>query len=288
MDGIEISIHGPSTGGSNSNTHQDNITISKNTIYNTGAGWSGNRNGSGIHIYNNDGSATSTINNVVISENIIYDNKNCGIQIAGYSGIVRVARNKISGNDQDGVSVADVLNPSSMGLDLEYNLIYNNKNHGLKFMVPNGERFKLYNNVFYNNGHDANSTFNISIGSANGINEMFNNICYGTNSLCLYDLNGIVNGPNFDNNIFCRANGVIAFILNTSAYDLTQFANFKADTSSHNSGYFADPDFISVSSFNFKLYGDSLGINSGKDVGLSQDFEGHSISSPPDIGAYEH
>jgi len=155
MNGVEISIQGPSAGVSNLDSFISGVTITRNKIYETGGGWSSNREGSGIVAYNNDGSVTSAITGVRISENIIHSNAKDGVELRRYSGMSIVDHNRISDNAKDGVEVTDDLNPTSTGIHLFDNLIYDNAKHGLERNVPASQAFHIYNNVLTNNGSDA-------------------------------------------------------------------------------------------------------------------------------------
>ena len=149
MNGVEISIQGPSAGAPNLDSFISDVDVTRNSITHIGGGWSGNREGSGIIAYNNNGSATSAITGVRISENRIQSNANDGVELRSYSGISTVVRNRINGNAHDGVQVTDVLNPTSTGIHLFTNLIYDNAAHGLEHNAPASQPFLLYNNVFY-------------------------------------------------------------------------------------------------------------------------------------------
>ena len=258
MNGVEISIQGPSAGAPNLDSFISDVDATRNSITHIGGGWSGNREGSGIIAYNNNGSATSAITGVRISENRIQSNANDGVELRSYSGISTVVRNRINGNAHDGVQVTDALNPTSTGIHLFTNLIYDNAAHGLEHNAPASQPFLLYNNGFYNNGNNGTATFNITLTNVGTplTSMMYNNICYAVNSLCLYDPNAVVHGSGFDNDIYyisSGASGFIAFVDNTTVYTLAQLTQFQTDTLSELHGYFTDPMFVDIAAPDFRL-----------------------------------
>lgn len=88
--------------------------------------------------------------------------------------------------------------------------------------------------------------------------------------------NGTISGLHVDNNILFNnyANNNPA-LLGNIVIDYTFLNNYKKD-----------PSF--VSSTDFHLNENSIGINNGTDVGLSTDFAGAPVSNPPEIGVYEY
>lgn len=290
FNGVEISIQGSSSGGTNASTYINGVSVKNNTIYSIGSGWSGDREGSGIKIFNNDGSSTSAITNVTIEGNNIYSNTDHGIYLQSYTGTVTAQRNSIHANTKSGVFVEDSISSSSTGINLYYNLIYNNGQHGFKYNVPSGQGFTVYNNVFSKNGSTLSTDFNIYFHTASGTKIMKNNICYTTQTLCLYDNPGtIVSGSGFDYNLFYNSNASTDLILigSTGYNSSSTVANFKSATSSHTHGIFADPLFVNLSADNYKLQNSSPALNAGTSVGLSTDYAGSAVGVTPEVGAYE-
>lgn len=290
FNAVEVSIHGLSSGGSNTSTYINGVTIKDNTIYDIGKGWSGDREGSAIKIFNNDGSATSTVTNVTIESNSIYNNSDHGIYLQSYTGSVSVLKNAIRSNSKSGVFVEDSITSTSTGINLYYNIIYSNQQHGFKYNVPSGQGFTVYNNTFVSNGQTASTQFNVYFHSASGTKIMKNNICYSTGTLCLYDNPGtIVSGSGFNYNLFYASNSALdLFLIGSNSYNISStLAAFKSATNSNSNSVFSDPTFVDLSSNNFRLQSGSAAGNAGVVVGLTSDYAGATVSTSPDIGAFE-
>ena len=137
------------------------------------------------------------------------------------------------------------------------NKIYNNTlvgNDWSIYIFPDGDYYSIKNNI----------SFNPSIGHIVKDGEFANNI--------------------FDYNDYYPDTGN-KFCLNGIRYN---FEGWK-DTSFQDAfSIVENPMFVDVVNNNFHLQSNSLCINKGTDVGLTEDMEGNPVDYAPDIGAYEY
>ena len=137
------------------------------------------------------------------------------------------------------------------------NKVYNNTligNDWNIYVYPNGDYYSIKNNISFNPvyGHIAKE------------GEIANNI--------------------FDYNDYYPDTGN-KFCLNGIRYN---FEGWK-DTSFQDAfSIVENPMFVDVVNNNFHLQSNSLCINKGTDVGLTEDMEGNPVDYAPDIGAYEY
>lgn len=152
------------------------------------------------------------------------------------------------------------------------------------------------NNLFYNNGggwsHAQRSGYDATIGSAllmfnsangNASNCIFKNNISHTSAnehIYVYDPNDLA-GWTIDYNVY-YPDGGSAFVRNVTN---TTFAGWKTATSQDAHSIITDPKLTSGSDFH--LQSTSPAINTGTNVGLTQDFDGNPISGVPDIGVFE-
>jgi len=134
-----------------------------------------------------------------------------------------------------------------------------------------------YNNVMLGNGityepgiylNNVGTTTNFNIK-----NNIFENCSNG--GFVRVENSGSINGFHIDNDI----------IYNNSSNTPTLSGNTISNYSFSNY-YTSNPLF--VSSTDFHLQSGSPGINAGVNVGLTLDYEGNTVSNPPEIGAYEY
>jgi len=229
MRGVEIVIATDSDGSSSSIA---GTTITNTKIYNTGKSWSGDRGGEGIMIYSD---VNSDINTTTITQCDIYDNIDNGLELGKDSGVVTVNRTRIRDNATMGIYVTGAGdNPTDVSLIVNGSLIYGNTEEGLHFNSWNTTTpMTLRNNVFYNNGDDDNSDYNVAIMSNIGSEVIKNNIFSGTESISFwtdYDLNA---GAGQDYNLFYRSEETETMITIASSgandsYTLAQFATYQS------------------------------------------------------------
>ena len=174
---------------------------------------------------------------------------------------------------------------------LRYNVFVNGGQYiSMDRMGPN---LNIYGNLFYNtagsNGYNGivansvsapvniyNNTFDSGSASNNGYHQV------------IYVVNGNYSGINFKNNAIRRANaGGIGSCgsHNNNAYESGTTWNYPSENGrvvSNNLG------FVNTSNYDYHIQSSSPLINGGTSVNLPHDFDKVSISSAPDIGAYEY
>jgi hypothetical protein len=242
-DGVEIS----SWLGSGSTI--SNVSVSNNAIYNGGRGWSGNRGATGILLKIVSGSS-SEILNTAISGNSIYSNLGRGIDMEDHAGNATITQNAIYDNSLQNIYCQDTTNPNKTSVILSYNLVYGAGADGFLWNTNHGVGFSLYNNDFYNNGSNADGTYNVRLEGTASIHVVKNNIFYGVNSYALYDDWGHWAGSEQDYNVYYRASGNLIY-WNQTSYRTSQFSNYQSDSGGQDSkGTYANPESTSTSPAN--------------------------------------
>ena len=184
-------------------------------VWNTGDGVDYDAGSGGLLQYNtleqnsDDGIDLDRDVDVVIADNIIRDNGGDGIEtrLQGYAGPtlnITITRNRISGNDGDGIQLIDYGDLTDRRFEISYNYIYDNAGAGLGMMdsSTSTEDFRatsiletifVFNNTFaFNNhglsggdstivlnnifvGHPVIAVKNVDGGSELAFNLFFNN-----------------------------------------------------------------------------------------------------------------
>lgn len=240
----------------------------------------------GLHITSTgNGSAYGhTLKNAVIQRNTV---SNCtnqpGLWLDTVGTNVVAQYNKIY-NCYYGAYVEN-----STAVRLSYNLIYNCPHLGIQVtrLVHNN---LVYNNTVYGCGTGiAVGWTHPSTGGVTG-NLIKNNISWGNSTVALSANNGGQNdGTNGSGNVYAY---------NMFGPEATNFITWGASiystvaawqTASSQSGNLAsNPLFVSSSKPDFHLQSNSPAIKRGTSVGLTRDYAGSPVGTPPTIGAYEY
>jgi len=256
-----------------------NIIIQGNEIYN------------GFHttaVDCNAGSvagANGNISDVIVRSNLMYDTSDRPVS----EGSAQM--NFISGDGSGSGEVTD--------LDFYNNIVKYVSEQGV--LIEDATRINIYNNTFY--GHNttiAASTNQIQVTDGSLDILVKNNIFY---TLLNFTTNGAGKGLNeggaqdhteidADYNLYYRiADDLrIIFAIGTNYYRTV--ASFDAMNSAtgweSNSPYPADPTFTNEGADNYHLQTGSPAIGAGVAIaGYTTDYEGVSVSNPPNIGAFE-
>lgn len=158
---------------------------------------------------------------------------------------------------------------------------------------------KVVNNTFYNNRYSAIS---LQEGAQNQMygDTIMNNLCYADESSDQYllSIERYSSSTNdigiFDNNLYFNEDTTYIiryYKAGTTYYTLTGWQSRTGiDGGNDANSIQSDPLFQDASNDNFHLTSSSPCIDSGADVGLSEDFDGVSVpqGDDPDIGAYEY
>ncbi|CAD7779329.1 Right handed beta helix region [Candidatus Methanoperedenaceae archaeon GB37] len=266
----------------------------------------------GIAIGGNYGNSYITVEwcDVYNVGNDIADCNSCGLFFYGCDHCI-AKYNKIHDNAKVGIMIADG-GPQqyNLGQDTEiyYNLIYNN---GWKSQSDDGsfgglivyihnyqalDNLKIYNNTIV--GNSQNSTNDTKNGGL-----VIRQIYDVTNDAPIYIKNNIIaNNEGYElrvsiagslpnlvldyNDYFCSSGVLIKWDSNT--YTIAQFSTYQNKKNQDANSIAQTPLFIDAPNGNFHLQFNSLCINKGTDVGLTEDMEGNPVDYAPDIGAYEY
>lgn len=176
-----------------------------------------------------------------------------------------------------------------------YNVIYNNAYVGLDVDNQGSPAYlNFYNNTVYNNGTGTYGSggFYQDAGSDHItlMNNIFlNNISTGSNATLQINFNTTGTTTNFvsDCNLlyYLGATNIASAPNGGTAYKWSGWNALGYDTHGVN----ANPLVVSTSTPDFHLQSTSPAINSGINVGLTQDYEGNPVSQglAPNIGAYQ-
>ena len=263
---VSINIYG-------ADVQVNNIIIEGNTLYN------------GFHTTGVDisGFGSGTINNVVIRNNLIYDDVTEVLdQTESFKSAGIFA-------ERDGVG-------SISNIYIHNNIIKNTTFNGILLLnIP--ESF-IYNNVFYGVNPNLKEEFNalVQIGGDSDCtiknNIFYNDVVSTTNSAfsCLHiNSSGTITS---DYNLFFQPDlnsvSCIRWAGATKAvYSMAEWTQYKADTRQDNhSPIPANPLFVST--FDFHLREGSPAVGAGVYLGLATDFDGNTFFNPPSIGAFEY
>lgn len=174
------------------------------------------------------------------------------------------------------------------------NVVYNNSEQGIQAGGYNPTKsyycynIEIYNNTIVNNGEKISGQFKYAM--LDGM-TFKNNILYSSNNYSLVSSeldNSYAKNMIFDNNLYYG--GVVD---NESFYkpsdkDVTGFSKFKEQM--QETGFYADPLFVDVNNYDFRLLKNSPAINKGKDVVIEEYDIGlnNRLNGIIDIGAYEY
>ena len=204
-------------------------------------------------------------NNNIVRYNIVHDQHvlPVGEGFLYGSGGIRV----------DGVSS---IMTESTGNQIYYNLVYNEYD-GVQ--IYNFRNVGIYNNVIYNSTRAG-----IYIGSTTTSDNVVKNNVIHTSEKFLVVIDKAVNNV-FDHNVY-HPDTPTSFNLNNIISD---FATWKLNSGQDKDSKAKDPLLVNIANSDFHLQSISPCIDTGVDVGLTQDFEGKSVpyGSAPDVGAYE-
>jgi len=250
-----------------------------------------------------------------------------GIRVWGGYGGSPISNNVIielnNSHDQYGIS-----NSRGMGIWIDewgtgavvrYNKTYDNAGNGIE--VEHMEAAQVYYNLSYRNGTAKYARIGngIQIFRSAASNEVYNNVCHsnygaGINVSGFDTYTAIINNLIKNNVSINNTTQLIATLGgentgggsgNVYTYNCfgAQARNFiewgrgtyKLTYSDWETAYGgtthsvqSEPLFVSTSTPDFHLQPTSPAINSGIDVGLTQDYAGNPIYGTPDIGAYEY
>ena len=294
----------------------ENITIENSDIY-------GNES-AGIFSWK---VAATEGNEVLIKSNTVHDNKTFGIEIVSdyhiieyntvydngsagsYSGIEVdnvydgddfpnhniIRYNTVYGqiaNGDDGTGIyADEYSDYT---DIYYNVVYGNDGPGISTFKA--DYVNIYNNTVYGNCQNSsgelthfNEIHNYGNGTANSTNVVIkNNLVQATvaNTYNIYFNRETYNmtGLDISNNIWYSTSMNWYYWNDSGGNNLSTWNGFTGVGTDFNE----DPLITDPDNADFTLQVTSLAIDSGTDVGLSQDYTGNSIVEAPDIGAYEY
>ena len=197
--------------------------------------------------------------NVVVRNNILHDNYNGGI-----------------------IEYSD-------GVQWYYNLFYNNTHLGFQVtrLVHSNE---IYNNTVYGCGTGIAVGWTDPSGGGVTGNLIKNNISWGNRTAAFAaNYGGENDGINGSGNVYIN-NILGPEAINFIAWGASKYNTLAAwQTASSQTGNLAsDPLFVSTSTPDFHLQSNSPAIKAGTDIGLTRDFAGNPVGTPPSIGAYEY
>lgn len=259
--------------------------------------------------------ATST-SNIDISDSTFSDNTSDGIFFEGTSSGMVISNVTVGDNGRDGISFGDGVtngtvkyseiygngqtdtvsngdgitsHTGSTGFTFHNNLIWGNRNSG--FALVSNSSADIYNNTVYFNGDSTSANMGVRGGFYNsgtgGVFDVKNNIFFGNYPYEVQiEQNSVYLASAFDYNQYYHVgnNTVEANFVDIDAGAIS-WATYSASNES-NSNY-GDPKLTNPTS-DFSLLFSSPAINSGVDVGLTDDYEGDPLVGIPDIGAYEY
>lgn len=239
-----------------------NATFTQNIVYSNGMPAYGENHGQGIWI---DTCGTG----ITVSRNLVYSNVSNGIYIEKTSGVT-VAYNVVYSNATidytGGITVFGRQNLTAIGNLIYNNTAYNNTYSNFAMQSDNAGTSEVSENLVKNNifVSDAGVTIWVNNGGDNvgdyGHGNVFANNCLGPE----------------------RANFIGWSNVTKSTYDLWETA-YDGTTASVE----ADPLFVNAAGADFTLQVGSPCIDTGIDVGLTEDYLGSAMIGIPDIGAYE-
>lgn len=262
------------------------------------------------------GFRANNTNNVDISDSTFSDNTSDGIFFEGTSSGMEISNVTVGDNGRDGISFGSgvtngtvnyseiygsgqtdstsngdgiTTHAGSTGFSFHNNLIHGNRNAGFALVGDSGA--DVYNNTVYFNGDSTSVNMGVRGGFYNsgtgGVFDIKNNIFFGNYPYEIQvETNSVYLASDFDYNQYYHVgnNTVESNFADIDAGAIS-WATYSASNES-NSNY-GDPKLTNPTS-DFSLLFSSPAINSGTDVGLTDDYEGNPLVGFPDIGAYEY
>ncbi len=262
------------------------------------------------------GLRASNLNNIDISDSTFTDNTSDGIFFEGTSNGMVISNVTVGDNGRDGISFGDGVtngtvkyseiygsgqtdttsngdgitsHTGSTGFTFHNNLIWGNRNSGFALVSNSGA--DIYNNTVYFNGDSTSVNMGVRGGFYNsgtgGVFDVKNNIFFGNYPYEIQvENNSVYLASTFDYNQYYHVgNNTVEGNFSDIDAGAISWATYSASNES-NSNY-GDPKFTNATS-DFSLLFSSPAINSGVDVGLTDDYEENPLVGVPDIGAYEY
>jgi hypothetical protein len=301
------------------------VTVSNNKIYAMGIPsppYTANGEGMGIGIYNFGGRnniASGWNEKIYIYNNEAYDLGEDGVQNVNTNyRYIEIAYNNFHDNYEDGVDLKDVQymrvhhnkfhhnqnkgfgNASYSANDLEIwaNEIYSNKGFGIIAKSGFGNRWKMYNNLIYNNCTDPPSYGCDGVSLSGSGHEFYNNVVYANTIPSNATYAGAANAgfsgtATLRNNIFFNnATGKNGNIINGSGGTIDNNYVYPASPgiTGNNAITVSNPQLKAPENADFRLLSNSPLIDAGDNVGVTTDYAGKSRPKGGgyDIGAYEY
>ena len=294
--------------------------VRRNTITNSGYGWSGYVQNSvkGKSMVISSYYAYNSVENVIVEDNILDKFAYWGIVFVYAENLIcrrNIIRNGTGDFQEVGAQFRDSAifvwgaagAPTNTGV-INHNLIYNNICDGIgvyKHNPTGAEKLEINNNTLYGNGTDTfvfgETTYyykSIFISYSTPV-YLTNNIVYSTSaeateSQCLdagYNTGSVYANIISDYNCFYKATGSIIKHTNTN-YTMAQFATYQAAREQDANSLAEDPILsvgATVTKTGLRLQSSSPCIDTGTDLGYSSDFEGRTVplGDGVDMGAYE-
>lgn len=255
--------------------YSNNVTIGWNFIFHTNTKWTGPE--SDEKAAPGDSIQFIAVTDWYVHHNVLdrssTGNKFCFISNGGGGGACLFEHNYLLGPRPDGTvgGAALYLSDHPSGF---VTVRYNTFDRGINGLYHHLSNTEIYGNIFwrtgggiYNNGNNPN---------------IFNNV--------FYDIAGplVLNGGVTKNNVFdLRKVSVSRAFNNVLSFENNHF--FPMTTDIPDNFEWADPGFVDPDNGDFHLRWDSPLIESGVDVGMTEDRDGTAIPvwGAPDVGAFE-
>jgi hypothetical protein len=227
----------------------------------------------------------------MFQNNVIHDMADTGFRIVGDDSAGNTIQyNYIYNCPEAGISTMNrqhiyynIINDCSVG-------IYVNPQTGAdENSFTAGSNHLIYNNVIY--GGDEGLKFGNTDGTHTALSNTVKNNIFSSQSAWGVRFSRASVDPDppqntFDYNLYYRVAGA-QFYFDAAAQTL---ADWKTKCAGDSHAVSADPVFVSTTTPDFHLQFSSPCINTGVNVGLTQDYEGNPVPymGIPDIGAYEY
>ena len=301
VNGNTVNLTGQGLGISYGGTDNtiENISISCNTITNSGLSFSGsqtNQGGEAAGLYTPY--ASNTISNLAFSKNYIQTTRApSGTQ--GY-GVVFTAQwsilqNWIEDSTASALYFNSLVGDSSAGTTLiGFNIVTNPySGHSLYVEWVNGT-FNIYNNSFVNSSSSGTEMADL-VTNAGGTINLKNDIFIQEANIS----NPIIYNPYHSNvvadyNLYYSSTAANLINWQGTAYTQTQWANYKtasgqdAHSPTPTSPLFTNGSGVYSVASDFTLGAGSPAIWAGVNVGSLTDYAGNPVHNPPSMGAFEY